>query len=676
MIKLDLIGKKIGIVLLCLIALSALILPVSAAGTGEVDNPFIVTNPTELQSIQNNLTAYYVLGNDIDLTGVTWTPIATGGQFLGELNGAGHTISNLNLNLSLNTSVGLFSVASSGASFKNITIDSFTVVGENNVGALVGYIKMAEATHDWCVIDNVDVTNSNVRANTSYAGSIYGFGQTYAHVRMNDCDVSDGKVTTGSTYCGGLVGAGAYTSSVLEMTECTAVRMSVTTGSYSCGGLVGNGAHTSSVLNVTDCIVRDSVITTGSYHCGGLVGNGAYTSSVLNLNGNEVENCVITTGSPNCGGLVGNGAHTSSVLNVNDCEVNECTVVATTSSAGGIVGETYQSTSSITNSFVTDTTVLAGSGKAGGVGGNLDAVNATVSTCNVANVNVKGATTYTFAEVFDAGSCVSSDITNVAGRKLFAQDLSVFISTVTNIETFTLQRQGAVVRTDGSGFVDTSLGYVWSWGDGSTGVDFTDTPTHSYSAAGDYTTSVTITNTGDLVGSSKSVSFTLLGPTATITSPSPTTKLLTGETYTFTATTANGVSYLWNFGDGTTAATESATHAYSASGDYNISLTVTNPYGSYTTYLNSQSLASTFSYTVEDVTMPATAAIFILALIPLSLAGILVFTIINGNMDTRTIALEILTIGTVFIVLVLVIVLAGTVDDSVMNVFEVIKGFK
>ena len=608
MIKLDLIGKKIGIILLCLIALSALILPVSAAGTGEVGDPFVITTATELQSIQNNLTAYYVLDNNIDLSGVTWTPIATGGQFIGELDGAGYTISNLNLNLSLNASVGLFSVASSGASFKNIMIDSFTVVGENNVGALVGRIIMSESTHDWCVIDNVDVTNSNVRANTSYAGSIYGYGQTYAHVRMNDCDVSDGKVTTGSNYC---------------------------------GGLVGNGAH---------------------------------TSSVLNLNGNEVENCVITAGSYYCGGLVGYGAQVSSVLNVNDCEVNECTVVARTNSAGGIVGETVESASTITNSFVTDTTVLSETGKAGGIGGNLDAVNATVSTCNVANVNVKGSTTYTFAEVYDDGSCTSSDITNVAGLKLLAQDLTVSISTVTNIETFTLQRQGAVVRTDGSGFVDTLLGYAWTWGDGSTGVDFTDTPTHAYATFGDYTTSVIVTNTEDLVGSSESVSFTLLGPTATITSPTTTTEILTGETYTFTATTANAISYLWDFGDGTTAATESATHAYSASGDYNISLTVTNPYGSYTTYLNSQSLASTFSYTVEDVTMPATAAIFILALIPLSLAGILVFTIINGNMDTRTIALELLTIGAVFIVLVLIIVLAGTVDASVMNVFEAIKG--
>ncbi|MDD3970118.1 MAG: hypothetical protein PHI91_02930, partial [Candidatus Pacebacteria bacterium] len=374
MIKLDLIGKKIGIILLCLIALSALVLPVSAAGTGEVGDPFVITTATELQSIQNNLTAYYVLDNNIDLSGVTWTPIATSGQFIGELDGAGYTISNLNLNLSLNASVGLFSVASSGASFKNIMIDSFTVVGENNVGALVGRIIMSEATHDWCVIDNVDVTNSNVRANTSHAGSIYGYGQTYAHVRMNDCDVSDGKVTTGSYNCGGLVGLGAYTSSVLEMTECTAVRMSLTTGSYNCGGLVGFGAYTSSVLNVTDCIVRDSVITTGSANCGGLVGVGAYTSSVLNLNGNEVENCVITTGSNYCGGLVGFGASTSSVLNVNDCEVNECTVVARTHSTGGIVGETYQSDSTITNSFVTDTTVLSETGKAGGIGGNLDAV--------------------------------------------------------------------------------------------------------------------------------------------------------------------------------------------------------------------------------------------------------------------------------------------------------------
>jgi hypothetical protein len=426
---------------------------------------------------------------------------------------------------------------------------------------------------------------------------------------------------------------------------------------------------------VTDCIVRDSVITTGSNYCGGLVGIGAYTSSVLNLNGNEVENCVITTGSNTCGGLVGNGAHTSSVLNVNDCEVNECTVVARTTSAGGITGETYQSNTTITNCSVSDTTILSGTGKAGGIGGNLDAVNATVSTCAVTNVNVKGTTTYTFAEVYDVGSCTSSDITNVAGLKLLAQDLTVSISTVTNIETFTLQRQGAVVRTDGSGFVDTSLGYAWTWGDGSTGVDFTDTPTHAYATFGDYTTSVIITNTEDLVGSSESVSFTLLGPTATITSPTTTTEILTGETYTFTANTNHAGTFLWNFGDGTTAATESATHAYSASGDYNISLTVTNPYGSYTTYLNSQSLASTFSYTVEDVTMPATAAIFILALIPLSLAGILVFTIINGNLDTRTIALELLTIGTVFIVLVLIIVLAGTVDESVMNVFEVIKGF-
>ena len=160
-------NKTFGFLLLvCFIVGMAFIAPVSALTH--------ITDATGLQNMNLNLAEDYVLDNDIDLSGVTWTPVGSvSTPFIGELDGAGYTISNLNLNLPSTSSVGLFSVASSGASFKNIMIDSFTVVGENNVGALVGYIIMSEATHDWCVIDNVDVTNSNVRANTSYAGSIW-----------------------------------------------------------------------------------------------------------------------------------------------------------------------------------------------------------------------------------------------------------------------------------------------------------------------------------------------------------------------------------------------------------------------------------------------------------------------------------------------------------------------
>jgi hypothetical protein len=42
----------------------------------------------------------------------------------------------------------------------------------------------------------------------------------------------------------------------------------------------------------------------------------------------------------------------------------------------------------------------------------------------------------------------------------------------------------------------------------------------------------------------------------------------------------DSLTYLWNFGDGSTANTENATHAYAAAGTYNLNLTVTDRFGS------------------------------------------------------------------------------------------------
>lgn len=54
-----------------------------------------------------------------------------------------------------------------------------------------------------------------------------------------------------------------------------------------------------------------------------------------------------------------------------------------------------------------------------------------------------------------------------------------------------------------------------------------------------------------------------------------------GLAYTFTATQNEGglFKYLWDFGDGTTAAGRSVTHTYAGTGTYNVVLTVSNPNG-------------------------------------------------------------------------------------------------
>jgi hypothetical protein len=58
-----------------------------------------------------------------------------------------------------------------------------------------------------------------------------------------------------------------------------------------------------------------------------------------------------------------------------------------------------------------------------------------------------------------------------------------------------------------------------------------------------------------------------------------------GAPITLTSTSNGATNWLWHFGDGTTATTETATHTYTAAGVYNVSLTINN--GSISTVKNS-----------------------------------------------------------------------------------------
>lgn len=72
-------------------------------------------------------------------------------------------------------------------------------------------------------------------------------------------------------------------------------------------------------------------------------------------------------------------------------------------------------------------------------------------------------------------------------------------------------------------------------------------------------------------------------PAPVIPSPafSYTTTTACAVTATFSNTTYNGTSYLWNFGDGTVQSTlQNPVHAYTVSGTYSVTLIATNPYGS------------------------------------------------------------------------------------------------
>jgi PKD repeat protein len=153
------------------------------------------------------------------------------------------------------------------------------------------------------------------------------------------------------------------------------------------------------------------------------------------------------------------------------------------------------------------------------------------------------------------------------------------------------------VTASGAGSTDPDLtpiaSYSFNFGDGTPAVVVnapTQTATHTYAAAGTYTVSLTVGDTGGLNSTpvTSSITVTADQPPAAVLSvtPAPSPPLtVTASGAGSTDTDATPIaSYSFNFGDGTsavvtTAPTSSTTHTYAAAGTYAVTLTVTDTGG-------------------------------------------------------------------------------------------------
>ena len=133
------------------------------------------------------------------------------------------------------------------------------------------------------------------------------------------------------------------------------------------------------------------------------------------------------------------------------------------------------------------------------------------------------------------------------------------------------------------------MSYLWDFGDGSTSTAFE--PTHTYAELGYYTVTLTVT---DGWGASSTASY---GVQVTNTPPVADFLPFNGslafdnqpfefDNWSYDPDACDIlVSYLWDFGDGSTSAAWEPTHTYAAVGYYMVSLTVTDGWGeSHTAY--------------------------------------------------------------------------------------------
>lgn len=143
------------------------------------------------------------------------------------------------------------------------------------------------------------------------------------------------------------------------------------------------------------------------------------------------------------------------------------------------------------------------------------------------------------------------------------------------------------VSTDVTGL--SLVNFRWNFGDGTSGISSSPTIAHTYTAAGVYTVADTVTdNIGCKDTTAHPAMITVWHPHAVFSAsnlhPCKNTPV------TFTNTTTNIVSSSWDFGDGGTSSATSPVHSYSATGSYNVTLTVTDSHGctdvaTYTSYI-------------------------------------------------------------------------------------------
>ncbi len=176
-------------------AFSASSLPYGG-GKGTVDNPYLLGTWQQLQNIDLNLSAAYLLCQDIDLAGTSFIPIGmtqgkiyapfnqyVGASFSGQFDGNHLSILNLTYEKD-DAAVGLFSDLSK-ATVKDLSLKNFKLIG-TNVGALSGGFQNSHASN--IIIENVDLY---AKLNPSIPFPNYSGGLT-AGPAANDQEFVDG----------------------------------------------------------------------------------------------------------------------------------------------------------------------------------------------------------------------------------------------------------------------------------------------------------------------------------------------------------------------------------------------------------------------------------------------------------------------------------------------------
>jgi len=176
-----------------------------AGGSGTQSDPYQIADVNDLQDVSNNLSAHYVLVNNVDASNTaTWNwdggkylgfdPV---GIFTGSFNGDGYRINGLYINRPSEANVGLFSEIQNGF-IANLSISNCDITGDGYVGGLIGRaMGISPRNH----IENVSVEGRITATASSICGGVIG-----ATLNSDIVNASFNGDVDGINYVGGLIG--------------------------------------------------------------------------------------------------------------------------------------------------------------------------------------------------------------------------------------------------------------------------------------------------------------------------------------------------------------------------------------------------------------------------------------------------------------------------------------
>ncbi len=198
-----------------------------------------------------------VLAADVDLQGIAWEVLAPDVNYPygGTLDGAGHTISNLTVNVS--DGKASFIGNGTGCTIKNLTLVNPNIT--NTVGGLGAFLQTMNTQ---AVLENCHVVGGKLSATGNNGTNVGGLvGEVYSGSTIRAC--SSSTEVSGKNYVGGIAGIVYNNYEDVQIIACYATG-TLTAKSTSIGGLVGK--VNKSVTNLfTSCYYQVKDVQYGYY---------------------------------------------------------------------------------------------------------------------------------------------------------------------------------------------------------------------------------------------------------------------------------------------------------------------------------------------------------------------------------------------------------------------------